>query len=185
MSKKRTKKRKWMLTTPATDTAPATTTVVEVSTEKDTEPYVPPADKLDEMFENDKKQVVITQEPGKVPNVTIIKPTLPPIPSREQQMARMLFVDFFTNALQITGRFETADVVIDAIKESDFQPNGKDEIKVFSVVSKSNPNVTVYISEKEISATYKGATIKLKDEEVVYISTNILGYVREAYKKLA
>lgn len=177
MSKKRTKKRKWLLTIPKTDTSPATTTIVEVSTEKDTAPDIPPV--------KSEEQVVITQEPGKTPNVTITKPTLPPVPSREQQMARMLFTDFFTNALQITGRFETADVVIEAIKESDFQPDGKDDIKVFSVVSKSNPNVTVYISDKEISATYKGATVKLKDEEIVYISTNILSYVREAYKKLA
>ena len=178
MSKKRTKKRKWVLITPKTDTKPAESKVVEI--DETSAPEIPE-------FKED-EQVVITKGENGVPNVTVANtnPTLPPPPpSREQQMARMLFVDFFTNALQITRRFETSDIVIEPIKESEFVPNGKDEIKVYSVVSKSNPNVTSYISEKEITVTYKGATTKLKNDEIIYLATNILGYVREAYKKLA
>lgn len=166
MSKKRNQKNKWLLTKPKTETSPEV--VKEVEVEINTEAS-PPADAPT-------SQAVQTAAP----------PTLPSPPTKEEQMARMLFVDFFSNALNITSRFETDDVIIEAVKERELK-DGKDsdEVAMYSVISKSNPNVVVYIDPTQIVVCLKEKPIILKKDEVVYLATNILGYVKNAYKKIA
>jgi len=166
MSKKRNQKNKWLLTKPKTETSPEV--VKEVEVEINTE-APPPADAPT-------SQVV----------QTAASLTLPSPPTKEEQMARMLFVDFFSNALNITSRFETDDVIIEAVKERELK-DGKDsdEVAMYSVISKSNPNVVVYIDPTQIVVCLKEKPIILKKDEVVYLATNILGYVKNAYKKIA
>lgn len=165
MSKKRNQKNKWLLTKPKTETSPEVVKEVEVEVNIEA---LPPAE-------------------TPTAQTTQIASTLPPPPpSREEQMARMLFVDFFLNALHITERFETDDIIIEAVKEKELK-GGKDsdDVALYSVVSKSNPNVVVYIDPTQIVVCLKEKPIILKKDEVIYLATNILGYVKNAYKKIA
>ena len=166
MSKKRNQKNKWLLTKPKTETSPEVVKEVEVEVNIEA---LPPA-------ETPTAQTTETAAPH----------TLPSPPSREEQMARMLFVDFFLNALHITERFETDDIIIEAVKEKELK-GGKDsdDVALYSVVSKSNPNVVVYIDPTQIVVCLKEKPIILKKDEVIYLATNILGYVKNAYKKIA
>ena len=165
MSKKRNQKNKWLLTKPKTETSPEVVKEVEVEVNIEA---LPPAET---------PTTQTTQTTSTLP---------PPPPSREEQMARMLFVDFFLNALHITERFETDDVIIEAVKEKELK-GGKDsdDVALYSVVSKSNPNVVVYIDPTQIVVCLKEKPIILKKDEVIYLATNILGYVKNAYKKIA
>lgn len=165
MSKKRNQKNKWLLTKPKTETSPEVVKEVEVEVNIEA---LPPAET---------PTAQTTQTASTLP---------PPPPSREEQMARMLFVDFFLNALHITERFETDDIIIEAVKEKELK-GGKDsdDVALYSVVSKSNPNVVVYIDPTQIVVCLKEKPIILKKDEVIYLATNILGYVKNAYKKIA
>lgn len=167
MSRKRTKK-KWILTKPNPN-GKDEVKEVEVTTPPAENPATPP--------------VAQTQPPAPVASAAV--PGLPAPPTREQQMARMLFRDFFMDALKITEVYENDMVKIEPFLESDFDPNGVKEIKVYRVIPKSNPKVDVYISEDDIAVSLKGTPVKMKKDEVIYLATNILGYVKNAYKKAA
>ena len=165
MSKKRNQKNKWLLTKPKTEASPEVVKEVEVEVNIEA---LPPAET---------PTAQTTQTISTLP---------PPPPSREEQMARMLFADFFLNALHITDRFETDDIIIEAVKEKELK-DGKDsdDVALYSVISKSNPNVVVYIDPTQIVVCLKEKPIILKKDEVIYLATNILGYVKNAYKKIA
>lgn len=101
--------------------------------------------------------------------------------TKEEQMAKMLFEDFFQNTLKINSSFENDSVSIVAFAESELSGSGSpDNIVCYTITPKCNKNVTVYLSNKAISVTLKYKEVVLTESEMIYLASNILGFVKES-----
>ena len=94
-------------------------------------------------------------------------------PTREQQMAGMLFADFLLKRLNITEPVENSRISILPIMN-------ENAITSYKIVSKSNENVEIVVSSDTISASLGGKIVALDDDGVVYLATNMLTFIRNA-----
>ena len=112
-------------------------------------------------------------------------PAPSPVMTKEQQMARMLFDDFFKNGLNIVEHYENDKIAITPFKRGELQVGGGDEIECYCIVPKSNSNVAVYIDKDSICVSLlkdrKYNSLNLKDNELIYLATNLLTYAKDAY----
>lgn len=108
------------------------------------------------------------------------------VPSKKEQIAKMIFQDFLKNAMKI---FDTVDndylsVVPYIGKDAEEKDDGTD-IVCYEIVSKSNEGVVVYVDDKDIYVSLDGAGVTLDDDELAYLAANVLDYVRKHYPTAA
>lgn len=109
-----------------------------------------------------------------------------PVVSKKEQMANMLFNNFFKNAMKMYNYFENDYVVVTPYidKGSEEKDDGTD-IVCYEIMPKSNEDVVIYLDDKEIYASLNGTGIKMDDDALAFLTTNIIGYVRDFCKDAA
>ena len=114
---------------------------------------------------------------------------IPPVKSKREQLANMLFNDFMIKTLKIDHSFENENLSIsiytfgsfataEDAKEVVIDP---DAVVCYEVISKSNPNVMVFIDDTDISVTLNSKKVNLDDDELAYLCANYIGYVKKYY----
>ena len=128
-------------------------------------------------FTNDKEKEVNTSE---------TKEVVPAGPSKKEQIARMLFEDFFKNALKVFNYFENDMITIVPYMEKDGEEkNDGSDIVCYEICPKSNANVLIYLDHKDVCVSLKNVVVNLDDDELAYLAANILGYVKKGITEKA
>ena len=113
----------------------------------------------------------------------------PPVKSKREQLANMLFNDFMIKSLKIDHSFENENLSIatytfgsfatpEDAKEIDID---RDAVVCYEVISKSNPNVMLFIDDTDISVTLDNKKVNLTDGELAFLCSNYIGYVKKYY----
>lgn len=100
-------------------------------------------------------------------------------PTKKEQISNMLFNDFLKGAMKIFNYVDNDFLTITPYmdKDAEEKDDGSD-IVCYEIVSKSNPNIVVYIDDKDTYVSLKGSGVTLNDDEVAYLAANILGFVK-------
>lgn len=111
---------------------------------------------------------------------------LVPVVSKKEQMANMLFNNFFKNAMKMYNYFENDYVTVTPYidKGGEEKDDGTD-IVCYEIMPKSNKGVVIYLDDKEIYASLNGTGVKMDDDALAFLTTNIIGYVRDFCKDAA
>ena len=112
------------------------------------------------------------------------KKDLVPTVSKKEQLANMLFNNFFKNAMKMYNYFENDYVIVTPYidKGGEEKDDGTD-IVCYEITPKSNKDVVIYLDDKEIYASLEGAGVKMDDDALTFLTTNIIGYVRDFCKE--
>ena len=113
----------------------------------------------------------------------------PSVPTKEEQLAKMLFTDLLKDTLKITERFENDKIIITPItwgsvagvEGEDASDDLGKELACYSIVSKSNPNVVVYVDNASVCVSLNNKGVSLKEAETIHLASNILAYIRKHF----
>ena len=133
------------------------------------------------------KTMKITENKNKTPQLALIEPPVtqepdipipePPEPTKEQQMAKMIYKDLIQDGLKIDGIYENDYMAITPLMAGD-NPN---KVDCYEIISKSNKDVIVYVSFDEIVVSYKNNALTLDESALIYLAANMVNYIKRNY----
>ena len=104
---------------------------------------------------------------------------LAPAPSKMEQMANMLFNRFLKQTMKIYNYFDNDYVsIVPYIEDKSEEKDDGTDVVCYEITPKSNKEVVVYLDDSSIYASLKGSGVKLNDDALAYLTTNIISYVR-------
>ena len=136
------------------------------------------ASKTMKITENKNKtpQLALIEPPAtRVPNIPIEPPE--PEPTKEQQMAKMIYKDLIQDGLKISKAYENDYIAIMPLMSDD----NPDEVDCYEIVSKSNKDVVAYVSFDEIVVSYKNSLLVMDENSLIYLAANMVNYIKKNY----
>lgn len=133
------------------------------------------------------KTMKITENKNKTPQLALIEPPVtqepdipipePPEPTKEQQMAKMIYKDLIQDGLKIDEIYENDYMAITPLMAGD----NPDRVDCYEIISKSNKDVIVYVSFDEIVVSYKNNALTLDENALIYLAANMVNYIKRNY----
>lgn len=100
--------------------------------------------------------------------------------SKKEQIAKMLFVDFLQNTMKIRQKIENEFVsIFPYVEDGTDETENISEILCYEIISSSNKKISVFVDDTDIYAMSENKVVNLDDDEIAYLSANILGYIRK------
>lgn len=104
---------------------------------------------------------------------------LAPVPSKMEQMANMLFNRFLKQTMKIYNYFDNDYIsIVPYVEDKSEEKDDGTDVVCYEITPKSNKQVAIYLDDNSIYASLKGTGVKLDDDALAYLVTNIISYVR-------
>lgn len=114
------------------------------------------------------------------PELKLIEPPKPASPSKKEQLAKMLFNDFFKKTMKVFGFFDNGHISITPYVEVGAEEkNDGTDICCYEITPASNQDVMVFLDEEDIYVSLQGVTVELNDDELGYLVQNIMTYMKK------
>lgn len=120
------------------------------------------------------------------PELKLVEPPKPATPSKKEQLANMLFNDFFKKTMKVFDFFSNEYISITPYVEVGAEEkNDGTDICSYEIVPSSNQDVMIFLDAGDIYVSLQGTAVELNDDELGYLAQNIMTYMKKYGSEIA